>query len=127
MEPEVYDKAPSGKLYVDGNVSVFEDSKSIKERKNLSINGSLEVTILVNNKGNIYDSPVISVKGLPIDNLEEFRFGLEKEISKTARTFSLNNIKQEENAITALKTVCRKYTKEQVGKRPFTNINLVNI
>ena len=126
-KPEVYDKAPSGKLYVDGNVSVFEDSKSIKERKNLSINGSLEVTILVNNKGNIYDSPVISVKGLPIDNLEEFRFGLEKEISKTARTFSLNNIKQEENAITALKTVCRKYTKEQVGKRPFTNINLVNI
>ena len=126
-KPEVYDKAPSGKLYVDGNVSVFEDSKSIKERKNLSINGSLEVTILVNNKGNIYDSPVISVKGLPIDNLEEFRFGLEKEISKTARTFSLNNIKQEENAITALKTVCRKYTKKQVGKRPFTNINLVNI
>ena len=126
-KPEVFDKAPSGKLYVDGNVSVFEDSKSIKERKNLSINGSLEVTILVNNKGNIYDSPVISVKGLPIDNLEEFRFGLEKEISKTARTFSLNNIKQEENAITALKTVCRKYTKEQVGKRPFTNINLVNI
>ena len=62
-----------------------------------------------------------------LDNLEEFRFGLEKEISKTARTFSLNNIKQEENAITALKTVCRKYTKEQVGKRPFTNINLVNI
>ena len=48
-KPEVYDKAPSGKLYVDGNVSVFEDSKSIKERKNLSINGSLEVTILVNN------------------------------------------------------------------------------
>ena len=38
-KPEVYDKAPSGKLYVDGNVSVFEDSKSIKERKNLSING----------------------------------------------------------------------------------------
>ena len=28
---------------------------------------SLEVTILVNNKGNIYESPVISVKGLPID------------------------------------------------------------
>ena len=126
-KPEVFDKAPSGKLYVDGDISVFEDSRSIKERKNLSINGSLEVTILVNNKGNIYDSPVISAKGLPIENLEEFKFGLEKEINKTARTFALNNIKQEENAINALKTVCRKFTKEQVGKRPFTNINLVNI
>ena len=126
-KPEVFDKAPSGRLYVDGNISVFEDSKSIKERKNLSINGSLEVTILVNNKGNIYDSPVISTKGLPIENLEEFKFGLEKEINKTARSFALNNIKQEENAIHAIKTICRKYTKEQVGKRPFTNINLVNI
>ena len=126
-KPEVFDKAPSGKLYVDGDISVFEDSRSIKERKNLSINGSLEVTILVNNKGNIYDSPVISTKGLPIENLEEFKFGLEKEINKTARSFALNNTKQEENAINALKTVCRKFTKEQVGKRPFTNINLVNI
>ncbi len=81
----------------------------------------------MNNKGNIYDSPVISAKGLPIENLEEFKFGLEKEINKTVRSFALNNIKQEENAITAIKTVCRKFTKEQIGKRPFTNINLVNI
>ena len=126
-KPEVYDKAPSGKLYVDGSVSVFEDSKSIKERKNLSLNGSLEVTILVNNKGNMYDSPIISAKGLPIENLEEFKSGLEKEISKTARSFILNKIKQEENAINAIKSVCKKFTKEQVGKRPFTNVNLVNI
>ena len=126
-KPELYDKAPSGKLYVDGDISVFEDSKSIKERRNLSTNGSLEVTILVNNNGNIYNFPIISAKGLPIENLEEFKFGLEKEITKTARSFALNNIKQEENAISALKKVCRKFTKEQIGKRPFTNINLVNI
>ena len=36
-KPEVYDKAPSGKLYLDGNISVEEDSQSIKERKNLKI------------------------------------------------------------------------------------------
>ena len=37
--PEVYDKAPSGRLYLDGNVSVEEDSQSIKDRKNLCIYG----------------------------------------------------------------------------------------
>ena len=41
--PEVYDKAPSGRLYLDGNISVEEDSQSIKDRKNLSANGYLEV------------------------------------------------------------------------------------
>ena len=30
-KPEVYDKAPSGRLYVDGNIAVEEDSRSIKE------------------------------------------------------------------------------------------------
>ena len=44
-EPEVYDKAPSGRLYLDGSVSVDPDSQSIKDRKNLSANGYLEVTI----------------------------------------------------------------------------------
>ena len=34
-KPKVYDKAPSGKLYLDGNVSVEENSQSIKDRKNL--------------------------------------------------------------------------------------------
>ena len=32
-KPVVYDKAPSGRLYLDGNVSVEEESQSIKERK----------------------------------------------------------------------------------------------
>ena len=33
--PEIIDKAPSGKMYLDGNIAVGEDSQSIKERKNL--------------------------------------------------------------------------------------------
>ena len=64
--PEVYDKAPSGRLYVDGNIAVGEDSKSIKERKNLSSNGYMEITILVTPKGNIHKRPILSFKGLPI-------------------------------------------------------------
>ena len=65
-KPEVYDKAPSGRLYVDGNISVDEDSSSIKERKNLSNNGYMEVTILVTPKGNIHKRPILSFKGLPV-------------------------------------------------------------
>ena len=34
-------------MYVDGNISVREDSQSIKDRKNLSYNGFLEITIIV--------------------------------------------------------------------------------
>ena len=126
-QPEVYDKAPSGKLYVDGNISVEEDAQSIKERKNLSANGFVEATILITPKGNIHNKPLLTFKGLPIYEKEEFQYGLEEEIEKTTKTFSMNNKKQEINLIEALKSTCRKYTKEKTGKRPLTNINLVRI
>ena len=35
-KPHVFDKAPSGRLYLDGNMSVEEDAQSIKDRKNIS-------------------------------------------------------------------------------------------
>ena len=126
-KPEVYDKAPSGRLYLDGNISVDEDSKSIKDRKNLSSNGYMEVTILLTPKGNIHQKPILTFKGLPVIEKDEFIYGLEEQIENTANKFALNNKKQENNLIDAIKSVCRKYSKEKTGKKPFTNINLVRI
>ena len=126
-KPEVFDKAPSGRLYVDGNISVEEDAKSIKERKNLSSNGFMEVTIMITPKGNIHNKPILTFRGLPINETDEFVYGLEEEISKATRTFSLNNKKQESNLIDSLKTICKKYSKEKTGKKPITNVNLVRI
>ena len=126
-KPELYDKAPSGRLYVDGNVAVEEDSKSIKERKNISSNGYLEITILVNKKGNIHKRPIISFRGLPILDEEEFVYGLNDEIGSLSKTFSFFNDKQRQNLIETLKIGCRKYAKEKTGKKPFTNINIVKI
>ena len=126
-KPAVFDKAPSGRLFLDGNVSVDEDAQSIKDRKNISINGYIEATILVTPKGNIHQRPILTFKGLPISENEDFIYGLEEEIESITKTFSLNNRKQEVNLIDALKTACRKYSKEKTGKKPFTNINLVRI
>ncbi len=126
-KPAVFDKAPSGRLFLDGNVSVDEDAQSIKDRKNISSNGYIEATILVTPKGNIHQRPILTFKGLPISENEDFIYGLEEKIESITKTFSLNNRKQEVNLIDALKTACRKYSKEKTGKKPFTNINLVRI
>ena len=125
--PEVYDKAPIGRLYLDGKISVDEDSQSIKDRRNLSSNGYLEITILINSKNNIHNNPILSFRGLPITEREEFIYDLEYEIEKVISSFKLGNKKQEHNLIDSLKITCRKFTKEKTGKKPFTNINLVKI
>ncbi len=126
-KPEVYDKAPSGRVYLDGNVPVEEDSRSIKERKNISSNGFLEATIMITPKGNIHNKPLVTFRGLPVYENDDFIYGLEEEIEKTVKTFSLNNTKQKDNLIEALKIACRKFSKEKTGKKPLTNINLVRI
>ena len=126
-KPEVYDKAPSGRIYLDGNVPVEEDSKSIKERRNISSNGFLEATIMITPKGNIHNKPLVTFRRLPVYENDDFIYGLEEEIEKTVRTFSLNNAKQKDNLIDALKITCRKFSKEKTGKKPLTNINLVRI
>jgi ribonuclease J len=126
-KPHVYDKAPSGRLYLDGNISVEEDSQSIKDRKNISANGYMEVTILITPKGNIHKNPLITFRGLPVHDFDEFIYELEEVIHKTTRTFSIESKKQEYNLIDALKIICRKCAKEFTGKKPFININLVNI
>ncbi len=126
-KPEVFDKAPSGRLYVDGSVAVEEDSRSIKERRNISSNGILDVTILVTPKGNIHNKPILNYIGLPVNNDDDYQYELENIIEKTAKTFSLNNQNQKDNIIEAIKISCRKITKEITGKKPLTNIKLIRI
>jgi len=127
-EPHVVDKAPVGRMYIDGNISISEDAQSLKDRKNLANNGYLEVTIIINNKGKVIKKPIFSFKGLPIESQnDDFIFDLEDEVKKTSRTFSLNNTKQENILIEELKKNCRKLVKEKTGKKPYTNINLVRV
>jgi len=126
-KPEVIDKAPSGRMYLDGNVGVNQDSYSIKQRKNLSLNGYLEITLIILNNGKI-KKPVISYKGIPENDEEDnFIFEMEDEILNTCKTFSIQNKNQEKNLIESLKTNCRRIIKERTGKKPFTNINIARI
>jgi ribonuclease J len=125
--PKIIDKAPSGRVYLDGNLGVEADSQSIKDRKNLSVNGYLEITIIVSNNGNI-KKPVISFKGIPEKNEDNnFVFDMEDEIFNICKTFSLQSKNQEKNLIEVIKQNCRRIVKEKTGKRPFTKINIARI
>ena len=126
-KPEIIDKAPSGKIYLDGTINVETDSQSIKDRKNLSINGYLEITLLVSNNGKI-KKPIISFRGIPEkENSEHFIFDMEDEIFNICRTFSLDSKNQQKNLIETIKQNCRRIVREKTGKKPFTNINIARI
>ena len=126
-KPTIIDKAPSGRVYLDGSVNVETDSQSIKERKNLSMNGYLEITLIISNNGNL-KKPVISYKGIP-ENYEgdSIIFDMEDEILNICKTFSMDSKKQQQNLIETIKQNCRRIVREKTGKKPYTNINIARI
>ena len=126
-KPEIFDKAPSGRLCVDGTISTVDDSFFIKERKNIANNGLIDITLVVLPNGQVDENASISLFGLPIIDTEDFKFEIKKELFKVVKTFSFKNIKQEENIIDVLKKSCRKFSKQKTGKKPLTNINIVRI
>ena len=125
--PSIIDKAPSDRMYLDGSVSVGENSQSIKERRKLSQNGYLEITLILSNSGKL-NKPIISYKGIPEDLFDEkIIFKVEDEIFNTYRKFSMKNKNQEKNLIELLKQNCRRIIKDKTGKKPFTNINIARL
>ena len=127
-KPKVTDKAPVGRMFVDGKLSVGEDNQQLKDRINISYNGIVEITILINSSGSIFKNPIISYKGIPSNGEStNFVFDLEDKIKNLSRTYSLKNSKQDYNFIEEVKSNCRKTVKEKTGKRPYTNVNLVRI
>ena len=128
-EPKVVDKVHNGKLYVDGNRVIDDQSRFLKDRKNIAHNGLMDVTLIISKKGNLDRNPIINIRGLPLsdDELDECFYEMEDEILKTSKAYSLNNKKHEKNLIDALKSNLKKIIYSKTRKRPYTNITLIRV
>ena len=126
---EIINKVNSGKLLVDGNRLIDEESPALKERKNISYNGLMDINLIISRNGNVERSPLINLKGLPLydQELNEIKYELEDKILDICRSYSLNNKKQENNLIDNLKNSLRKILQSRLSKKPFTNINFIRL
>ena len=98
-------------MYLDGNVAVGENSQSIKERRNLSQNGYLEITLILSNSGKL-SKPVISYRGIPENSFDEkIIFEMEDEIFNTCRSFSMKNKNKKKILLKQLNKVVEKLSK----------------
>ena len=77
---------------------------------------SWKLHIMITPKGNIHNKPILTFRGLPINETDEFVYGLEEEINKATRTFSLINKKQERNLIDGLKIYVENIQKKKQEK-----------
>ena len=122
-EPKIIDKVNNGKLFIDGNKLIDEDNSSLKERRNISHHGYLNINIIISKNGKLERNPIINIKGLPFDELEknELIYELEDIYFDTCKNKNLNNKKLEKELIDEIKNKFRKKIYNRCNKKPYTN------
>jgi len=65
---EVIDEAPSGRLFLDGDVLIPEGDPAVQERRRLAFAGTVFVTLVLDGKGEVLGEPQVRLLGLPEDD-----------------------------------------------------------
>jgi ribonuclease J len=105
--PQIIDEVPAGRLYIDGGVVTPENGEALKERRHVSFNGALTVSLVLDDRGKLVSGPQVRGLGLPGDAdypLDEALDDLADEAEQAVR-----RIPGEERSIDQLveQAVCR--------------------
>ena len=65
---EIIDEAPSGSIYLDGDVLTASDEGAVQERRRLAFAGSAFVSVVLDGKGQLRGDPQVRLMGLPEDD-----------------------------------------------------------
>lgn len=124
------DEVPSGRLYVDGNVIVEAEDDALKDRKRLGAEGAVHVSLAVSAKNVIVAGPSINVRGLSMEDDEDFEIALD-ELEKSAKAAftKLNHAEREEDESVEANVMraVRKAAERLWRKRPLVDVTVLRI
>lgn len=124
------DEVPSGRLYVDGSTIIEAEDDALKDRRRLGAEGAVNVSLAVNAKGGIVAGPSVTVRGLTMDDDEDFEIALE-EIEDTAKAAFQRLKHQEREDDEAVEQVLvravRKAAEKLWRKRPLVDVTVLRI
>lgn len=128
---EVIDEVPSGRLYVDGEIIIESDDEAMGERRKLSADGAVTVTMAVNvKKRAIVSGPDVRVRGLSGGNdagmdklLEELAEAAELAYSKMSGAERNDEDAAEEIVARAV----RRTAERSWGKRPMVEAVILTV
>jgi ribonuclease J len=126
----VIDEAPSGRLYVDGNVVVEAEDDALRDRRRLGAEGAVHVSLAVSGKNAILAGPNVSVRGLSMADDEDFDLAV-GDLERTAETafgrLSRAEREDDEAVEAALVRAVRKAAERLWRKRPLVDVSVLRL
>jgi ribonuclease J len=117
---------PTSIFAVDGKRLVALDGKLIKERRKLLFNGTVTVTLILNELGLSHQSPVLSSVGVFED--EDCDLGdITKELEYAINEAPSSRRRSDQCIIEMVEKILRRIFRTRYGKKPVILVHLVRI
>ncbi len=128
---EVIDKVESGYLGIDGNFLLPSNSSILKMRRRMQESGIVFIAVILNARDQMVVPPVIKAPGvLDMEEDKVILHRMAKEVAKALESLlevSFNKKQRSDIIENAIRTALRKVLKQEVGKSPAIEVELVHI
>lgn len=114
----------SGRLVLDGDVILPADGTTINERRRISVNGLMSVTVAIDGQGRVRGNPAVSIQGIPV---EEDRADFIAEASDVAADAATDGPKDEAKLREAIRLAVRRQATKWTGKKPIVDVSLIRL
>jgi ribonuclease J len=123
--PRAAGEVEFGRLIVDGKTITSTKSQALKERRKVSMDGHLTITIILDAYGNPLQKPAITTLGIPykltvVENVAQSVEAVMSRLSKKQR-------KQTDQMAEAIRIAARHACETGSGKRPVTDVQIMQL
>ncbi len=122
------DEFPVGELYLDGNILCKPEESGVRDRRKLSFNGIISISICINKRGELILEPQIKILGIPL--LEDEEEGAEEIVNKCIKNviYSMPQKRRldSDKLVRSIKKAIRNEIRDYWGKKPNINIFVHN-
>lgn len=118
----VIERVRSGRLILDGDVILPADGETINERRKLSLHGQISVAVVLS--GGKFEGSAIQYRGVPVeDDRETFL----DEMNEAAEQAATGKVRDRDALKEAIRLGVRRVATDWTGKKPVTDVLIVDI
>ncbi|MGV7120908.1 ribonuclease J [Sphingopyxis sp. 550A] len=118
----IVERVRSGRLLLDGDVILPADGETINERRKLALNGQISVAVVLSG-GKFVDS-AIHYRGVPV---EDDRESFIEELNEAAEQAANGKARDRDALKEAIRLGVRRVATDWTGKKPITDVLIVDI
>jgi ribonuclease J len=128
-KPKIVDHVHHGRLAWNGTSTIPVDGNVVRERRRLMNNGAAFVTVVVDDKGVLVADPTVSAHGLfEGDGAGEAVLdGVVDEVIDLIETMPRPGRMDDESLGEAVRMTARRYLRNELGRRPVVDVQLIRI